>query len=127
MIQQRTILRVADNSGAKTVRFIKVLGGFKQRYAHLGDTIVVSVQELRNKKKKNSKIKKGEVYRALVIRTKIFYKYKDNSLRTKFNENAVVLLNKNETPIGTRIIGPLPKILKRKRFQKFISISSGLI
>ena len=76
MIQQKTILKVFDNSGAKTVRCIKVLGGFKKRYASLGDIIVVSVQKLRNRSKKTSKVKKKEVYKALVLRTKILYKKK---------------------------------------------------
>jgi large subunit ribosomal protein L14 len=76
MIQQQTILKVADNSGAKTVKCIKVLGGFKKRYANLGDIVVVSVQQLRNKSKKTSKVSKGEVFRALVIKIKKQYKKK---------------------------------------------------
>ena len=126
MIQQKTILKVFDNSGAKTVRCIKVLGGFKKKYASLGDTIVVSVQKLRNKSKKTSKVKKKEVYRALIIRTKIPYKKKDGSTII-FNENSVALMNKQGNPVGTRIIGPLPKLLKRRKVQKFLSISTGLI
>jgi large subunit ribosomal protein L14 len=126
MIQQKTILKVFDNSGAKTVRCIKVLGGFKKKYASLGDTIVVSVQKLRNKSKKTSKVKKKEVYRALIIRTKAIYKKKDGSCII-FNENSVALMNKQGNPIGTRIIGPLPKLLKKRKIQKFLSISTGLI
>jgi large subunit ribosomal protein L14 len=126
MIQQRTILKVFDNSGAKTVRCIKVLGGFKKKYASLGDTIVVSVQKLRNKSKKTSKVKKKEVYRALIIRTKTSYKKKDGS-SIIFNENSVALMNKQGNPVGTRIIGPLPKLLKKRKVQKFLSISTGLI
>jgi large subunit ribosomal protein L14 len=117
MIQQKTILKVFDNSGAKTVRCIKVLGGFKKKYASLGDIIVVSVQ----------KLKKKEVYRALIIRTKTPYKKKDGSTII-FNENSVALMNKQGNPIGTRIIGPLPKLfLKKRKVQKFLSISTGLI
>jgi large subunit ribosomal protein L14 len=126
MIQQKTILKVFDNSGAKTVRCIKVLGGLKKKYASLGDTIVVSVQKLRNKSKKTSKVKKKEVYRALIIRTKAIYKKKDGSCII-FNENSVALMNKQGNPIGTRIIGPLPKLLKKRKIQKFLSISTGLI
>lgn len=126
MIQQQTILKVSDNSGAKTVKCIKVLGGFKKKNASLGDIIVVSVQKLRNKLKKISKAKKKEIYRALIIRTKVYSK-KKNGFYIKFQENSVALINKQGNPVGTRIIGPIPKILKKKQFQKFISISSGLV
>lgn len=126
MIQQQTILKVSDNSGAKTVKCIRVLGGFKKKYAKLGDSIIVSIQQLRNKSKNTSKVKKGEVYKALIIRTKTPYKKKDGS-QMWFSENSVVLINKQENPISTRIIGPIPKLLKKKKFQKFISMSSGLI
>ena len=113
MIQSQTILKVSDNSGAKTVKCIKILGGFKKKYARLGDTIIVSIQKLRNKSKKTSKVKKGEVYKALIVKTKTAYKKKDGSF-IKFTENAVVLMNKQENPLSTRIIGPLPKLLKQK-------------
>ena len=126
MIQQQTILKVADNSGAKTVKCIKVLGGFKKRYAHLGDIIVVSIQRLRNKSKKTSKVLKGGVFRALVIRTRTYSKKKDGSSFV-LNENSVALINKQGNPIGTRILGPIPKILKKKKFMKFVSLSVGLI
>lgn len=126
MIQQQTILKVADNSGAKTVKCIKVLGGFKKRYANLGDIVIVSVQQLRNKSKKTSKVVKGEVFRALVIKTKKQSKKKDGSSFV-LQENAVVLINKQGNPIGTRILGPMPKALKKKKFMKFISLSIGLI
>jgi large subunit ribosomal protein L14 len=126
MIQQETILKVADNSGAKTVRCIKVLGGFKKRYANLGDIIVVSVQQLRNKSKSTSKVLKGGVFRALVVRTKKRYKKRDGSLFL-LEENAVALINKQGNPIGTRILGPIPKTLKKKKFMKFVSLSIGLI
>lgn len=126
MIQQQTILKVSDNSGAKTAKCIKVLGGFKKKYAKLGDIIIVSIQKLRNKSKNTSKVKKGEVYKALIIRTKTKYIKKDGT-QIWFNENSVTLLNKQENPVGTRIIGPIPKILKKKQFQKIFSISAGLI
>jgi large subunit ribosomal protein L14 len=126
MIQQETILKVADNSGAKTVKCIKVLGGFKKRYASLGDIIVISVQQLRNKSKSTSKVLKGSVFRALVIVTKKRYKTRDG-LVLSLTENTAVLINKQGNPVGTRILGPIPKILKKKKFMKFVSLSSGLI
>lgn len=126
MIQPQTILKVADNSGAKTVKCVKVLGGFKKRTATLGDMIIVSVQKLRNKSKKTSKVKKREVYRALIIRTKVT-RNNINGLNLKFDDNAVVLVNKQGNPIGTRVVGPVPKTLQKKSFQKFITIASGLI
>ena len=126
MIQQQTILKVSDNSGAKAVKCIKVLGGFKKKYAKIGDIIVVSIQQLRNKSKKTSKVLKGMVFRALVIRTKKKYKKKDGSKFTLFN-NSVILLTKQGNPVGTRVLGPVPIILKKKKLMKIISISSGLI
>jgi large subunit ribosomal protein L14 len=126
MIQQRSVLKVVDNSGAKSVRCIKVLGGFKKRYAHLGDIIVVSVQQLRNKSKKTSKVLKGHVFRALVVRTKTNKVKKDGSF-VILQENSVVLINKQGNPIGTRILGPISKTLKKKKFTKFISLSRGLM
>jgi len=126
MIQQQTILHVADNSGAKTAKCIKVLGGFKKRYANIGDFIVISVQNLRNKAKNKSKVLKGNVLKALVIRTKKSYKKKDGSILA-FGENSIVLLNKQGNPIATRILGPLPKILNKKKLMKFTGISTGLL
>jgi large subunit ribosomal protein L14 len=126
MIQQQTILKVLDNSGAKTVKCIKVLGGFKKKYAKLGDIIVVSIQQLRNRSKKTSKVKKREVYKAVIIRTKIKI-FKKNGFRIRFAENAVILINKQGNPIGTRILVPMPKFFKKKKLQKFISLSFGLI
>lgn len=126
MIQQRTILKVSDNSGAKTVRCIKVLGGFKKKYAELGDIIIVSIQKLRNKSKKTSKVKQKEIYKALIIRTKLGLK-KRNGTHLILKENAVSLMNKQGNPVGTRIIGPIPKNLRTKKIKKFLSISAGLI
>jgi large subunit ribosomal protein L14 len=131
MIQQETILQVADNSGAKTVKCIKVLGGYKKKYAKLGDIIVISVQELRNKARITSKVKKGEIYKALVIRTKKSIKKKDgttlySSKKTK-NHNAVTLINKKGNPIATRVTEPIPFKLKKKQFIKFVNLSTGLI
>lgn len=128
MIQQQTILRVADNSGAKTVKCIKVLGGFQKRYAKLGSIIVVSVQKLRKKNKKVSKIKKGAVHKALIIKTKAKQNKKDgSSIYFTTNKNSVILLNKKGNPIATRITEPIPYALRKKKLTKFISISTGLI
>lgn len=126
MIQQQTLLKVADNSGAKIVKCIKVLGGFKKKVACLGDIIIVSIRQLRNKSKTTSKVKKGEVYKALIIRTKKKKRKKDGSV-IFFKENAVSILNKQNNPIATRIIGPIPKELKKVKFYKFIQLSSGVI
>ena len=126
MIQQQTILKVADNSGAKTVKCIKILGGFKKKIAKLGDVIIVSVQKLRNRSKKTSKVKKKEVYKALIIRTKAIWS-KNTGMSLKFNDNAVVLINKQGNPIGTRILGSVPKVLQKKALQKFTSLASGLV
>lgn len=128
MIQQQTILKVADNSGAKTVKCIKVLGGFKKKYAKLGSIIVVSIQKLRKKSKNTSKVKKGGIYKALIIKTKNKQKKKDGSV-TYFNtnKNSVILITKKGNPIATRITEPMPYILRKKKLAKFISISTGLI
>lgn len=126
MIQPQTILRIADNSGAKTVKCIKVLGGFRKRTAKLGDIIIVSVQKLRNKSKKTSKVKKGEVYKALIIRTKITIT-ENTGLNLEFKDNTAVLISKQGNPIGTRIMGPIPKTLQRKTLQKFTTIAAGFI
>ena len=125
MIQQQTILKVSDNSGAKTAKCIKILGGFKRKFAIAGDIIVVSIKQLRNKSKKTSKVKKGEIYKAIIIRTKNKIKNKKGTFTT-FNDNAISLINKQNNPIATRIIGPVSKILKTK-YMKFASISTGTI
>jgi len=130
MIQQETILQVADNSGAKTVKCIKVLGGYKKKYAKLGDIIVVSVQELRNKSKLTAKVKKGETYKALVLRTKKQVQKIDGSTvfydKKTRNCNAVTLINKKGNPIATRITEPVPSKLKKKQLMKFITLSTGM-
>lgn len=123
MIQQQTLLKVADNSGAKYVKCLKVLGGFKKKFARVGDIIIVSVLSLRENPKKLSKIKKGSVYKALVIRTKKSIIKKNTTMCTLY-ENCVALMNKSSDPIATRLIGPVPLILKRK-YIKFATISAG--
>lgn len=125
MIQQQTIVKVSDNSGAKTAKCIKVLGGFKRKYAYVGDIVVVSIQKLKNKSG-TSKVKKGEVYKALIIKTKMKTKKKDGTL-SNFDYNSVSLMNKQLNPLGTRIVGPVSKKLKQHKYMKFASISSGFI
>jgi large subunit ribosomal protein L14 len=126
MIQPKSILKVADNSGARTVRCIRILGGFKKKYAKLGDFIIISVQNLRNRARNKSKVKKHDVYKALIVKTKIGFK-KLSGTRFSYVDNSVVIMNKQGNPIGTRITCPLPKFFKTKKYQKFTSISPGLI
>ena len=124
MIQQQTLLNVSDNSGAKTVKCIKVLGGFKRKIAYLGDVIIVTVSKLRNKSKKTSKVKKGDIFKALIIKTKSKQVNFDGSV-IWFEFNAVSLLTKQEKPLGSRIVGPVPIKLKTGKFSKIAAIASG--
>lgn len=124
MIQQQTILRVADNSGAKYVKCIKVLGGFKRKFAFTGDIIVVSVFRLRNKFKLTSKVKKGEVYKAIILKTKQNYQNK-TGFKNISNDNSVCLINKQGKPIATRIFGLIPRSLKKHKWIKISSLSTG--
>tara|TARA_B110000908_G_C10103767_1_gene379816 strand:+ start:64 stop:444 length:381 start_codon:yes stop_codon:yes gene_type:complete len=126
MIQEQTVLKVADNSGAKKVKCIKVLGGFKKRFSRQGTVIVVSVKELRNKSRQISKVKKGEVHKALILRTKSKQISKDGSC-IFFKDNSVSLLNKQGRPLASRVIGPVPKSLKKGKYSKFANIAFGLI
>lgn len=126
MIQQQTLLKVVDNSGAKTVKCIKVLGGYKRKSAFIGDIVIVSVQELRNKFKVNSKVKKGEVLSAIILRTKKSKKRKDGSIFF-FDENVVTLINKQEKSLATRILGPLPIELRKNKLMKVASLAAGFI
>lgn len=118
MIQMQTMLLVADNSGAKKVMCIKVLGGAKKKFAYIGDLIKVSVKDVIP----NGKIKKGEVLDAVIVRTKKGISRKDGSF-IKFDNNAVVLLNNKGQPLGTRIFGPLTKELKSEKYMKLISLA----
>ena len=122
MIQQETILDVADNSGAKRVQCIRVLGGTRRRYAALGDVIVVAVQEALP----NSRVKKGEVAKAVVVRTRREYGRSDGSY-IKFDTNSAVLINAQNEPIGTRIFGPVARELRAKRFMKIISLAPEVV
>ncbi len=122
MIQVESKLDVADNSGAKVVKCIKVLGGSKKRYASIGDIIVVSVQEAMP----HSKVKKGEIYKAVVVRTKKEVG-RPNGSYIKFDTNSAVLLNKNMEPIGTRIFGPVARELREKRFMRIVSLAPEVL
>jgi large subunit ribosomal protein L14 len=121
MIQMQTRLSIADNSGARQVMCIKVLGGSKRRYAHIGDVIVVSIKEALP----NSRVKAGEVYKALVVRTKSGVRRGDGSL-IRFDDNAAVLLNNQEQPVGTRIFGAVTREL-RDKFMKIISLAPEVL
>ena len=122
MIQMQTVLDVADNSGAKRVACIKVLGSSKRRYASIGDVIVVSVKEA----VVNSKVKKGEVARAVIVRTKRELKRPDGSY-IKFDTNSAVLVTKDGEPIGTRIFGPVARELRARKFMKIISLAPEVL
>jgi large subunit ribosomal protein L14 len=122
MIQMRSILEVADNSGAKRLGCIKVLGGTRRKYATLGDIIVVSVKDALP----NSKIKKGDVARAVIVRTRKEVKRPDGSY-IKFDDNSAVLINPQGDPVGTRIFGPVARELRAKRFMKIISLAPEVL
>ena len=122
MIQMQTNLDVADNSGARRVMCIKVLGGAGRRYASVGDRIVVSVKEAIPR----GRVKKGDVLRAIVVRTSSAIKRKDGSV-IRFDKNAAVIVNKQSEPIGTRIFGPVPRELRAKNHMKIISLAPEVI
>ncbi len=122
MIQMQTFLGVADNSGAKVVQCIKVLGGSRRRYAALGDVIVVSIKEALP----GSKVKKGDTARAVVVRTAREYRRSDGSY-IKFDDNSAVLINAQQEPVGTRIFGPVARELRAKKFMKIISLAPEVL
>ena len=122
MIQQETLLNVADNSGAKRVCCIRVLGGTRRRVASIGDTVVVSVKEAIP----NSKVKKGDVVKAVIVRTKKEISRVDGSW-IRFDENAAVLINQFGEPVGTRIFGPVARELRAKRYMKIISLAPEVL
>ncbi len=122
MIQTETKLKVADNSGAKLLSCIKVLGGSKRRYANVGDIIVVSVKEAMP----NSKVKKGDVVKAVVVRTVKGARRPDGTY-IKFDDNSAVLINQQREPIGTRIFGPVARELRAKNFMKIISLAPEVL
>jgi large subunit ribosomal protein L14 len=122
MIQMQTVLNVADNSGAKKVACVKVLGGSRRRYARVGDVIVVSVKEALP----NSKVKKGDVMKAVVVRTVKEVRRQDGSY-LKFDDNSAVLISNQMEPIGTRIFGPVARELRAKQFMKIISLAPEVL
>jgi large subunit ribosomal protein L14 len=122
MIQSETRLTVADNSGAKVLYCIKVLGGSKRRYASIGDIIVVAVKEAIP----NAKVKKGDVLKAVVVRKKKEIKRPDGSY-IRFDDNSAVLINNQKEPVGTRIFGPVARELRAKRFMKIISLAPEVL
>ncbi len=122
MIQERSILRVADNSGAKVIRCFRVLGGSRKRYAAIGDIIVASVQVAEPRKA----VKKKEIVKAVIVRTKQNIRRK-GGLYVRFDDNAAVLLNDKKEPVGTRIFGPIPKELKEKGFEKIVSLAEDIV
>ncbi len=122
MIQMQTILNVADNSGARKVACVKVLGGSKRRYASVGDVIVVSVKEALP----NSKVKKGDVMKAVIVRTAKEVRRQDGSY-LKFDDNSAVLISNQMEPIGTRIFGPVARELRAKQFMKIISLAPEVL
>ena len=122
MIQMQSKLSVADNSGAKEVQCIKVLGGSKRRYAGIGDVIKVSVKEAIPR----GRVKKGEVFNAVVVRTKKGVRRPDGSV-IRFDTNAAVLLNAQLQPIGTRIFGPVTRELRTEKFMKIISLAPEVL
>jgi large subunit ribosomal protein L14 len=122
VIQTKSLLEVADNTGAKKVVCIKVIGGSKRRYASVGDLIVVAVKE----SIPNSKVAKGSVQKAVIVRTAATISREDGST-ISFSDNSVVLLNANKEPMATRIFGPVPRELRAKKFMKIISLAPEVI
>lgn len=122
MIQERSVVKVADNSGAKVVRCFRILGGTRHRYAGVGDVIVASVQSAEPRKP----VKKKDVVKVLVVRTKNALRRKDGSY-VRFDENAVVLIDAKKEPTATRIFGPLPRELKEKGYEKLMTMAEEIV
>ncbi|QCI22941.1 50S ribosomal protein L14 [Buchnera aphidicola] len=122
MIQEQTILHVADNSGARSAMCIKVLGGSHRRYASIGDVIKITIKEAIPR----GKVKKGEVLKAVVVRTKKGVRRSDGSI-IRFDTNSCVVLNNNEQPVGTRIFGPVTRELRTEKFMKIISLAPEVL
>ncbi len=122
MIQMQSELVVADNSGARRVMCIKVLGGTRRRYASVGDVIIVSVKEIIP----NSKVEKGKVHRAVIVRTRKEIRRNDGSY-IRFDDNAAVLINNQKEPVGTRIFGPVARELRSKNFMKIVSLAPEVL
>jgi large subunit ribosomal protein L14 len=122
MIQMESVLDVADNSGAKSVCCLKVIGGSKRKFASIGDVIVVSIREAIPR----GKVKKGDVHKAVIVRTRFVLRRNDGSL-IRFDRNAAVLINKDMEPIGTRIFGPVTRELRNLGFMKIISLAEEVL
>jgi len=122
MIQMESVLDVADNSGAKRVRCIKVLGGSKRKYASVGDIIVVTVKDAAP----NGKVKKGQLHRAVIVRTKKELRRPDGSY-IRFDKNSAVLVDGENEPLGSRIFGPVARELRAKRFMKIVSLAPEVL
>ena len=122
MIQERSILKVADNSGAKIVRCFRILGGTRRRYARVGDIVVASVQVAEPRKT----IKKKDIVKALIVRERNSMRRKDGSY-VRFDENAVVIVDAKREPIATRVFGPLPRELKEKGFEKLMTMAEEIV
>ncbi len=122
MIQMESVLDVADNSGAKRVKCIKVLGGSKRKYAGIGDIIAVSVKDAAP----NGKVKKGQIARAVIVRTRKEVRRADGSY-IRFDTNSAVLINKENEPVGSRIFGPVARELRAKRFMKIVSLAPEVL
>src|SRR5690242_15851329 len=122
MIQERSILRVADNSGAKTVRCFRILGGTRRRYARIGDIIVASVQTAEPRKQ----VKKKDKVKVLVVRQRAPMRRTDGSY-IRFDENAVVVVDAKKEPMGTRVFGPMPRELKQKGFEKLMTMAEEIV
>lgn len=125
MVQTGTTVEVLDNSGAKYASCIKIITGFKKRYAKNGDIILVSIKEIRNIRRILIKVKKGEMYKALIIRSKTNQRLFSGEFLCLY-ENSVILLNKHFKMVGTRIFGSLPKLFRFTKFFKIIALSSGI-
>ncbi|OGY59724.1 MAG: 50S ribosomal protein L14 [Candidatus Colwellbacteria bacterium RIFCSPLOWO2_12_FULL_44_13] len=122
MIQERSILKVADNSGAKTIRCFRVLGGSRKRYARVGEIIIASVRVAEPRKA----VKKKEIVRAVIVRTRETIRRKDGSL-IRFDENAAVLVDAKNEPRATRVFGPIPREIKEKGFEKIGSLAQEIV
>jgi len=122
MIQQQTMLTISDNSGARRAMCIKVLGGTRRRYGTVGDIIVVAIKDALP----GSNVKKGEVARAVIVRTRKEIRRKDGSY-IRFDDNAVVLVNAQKEPVGTRVIGPVARELRERRFMKIVSLAPEVL
>ena len=122
MIQERSIIKVADNSGAKTVRCFRILGGTRRRYARVGDIIVASVQVAESRKN----LKKKDIVKVLIVRTKFPLKRPDGSY-VRFDENAGIIIDNKKEPVATRVFGPMPRELKLKGYEKLMNMAEEIV